>query len=429
MNAYEAQQRAADAAAEQERVTAVAAAAAEQERVAAVAAEQERVAAAAAEQERVAAAAVQHLSPEPSPARGTQRGRKRYFTSVERAEHARKVVGLPARNGPRSPSPAAPAPASRVVPSKRERSLVMIENHQRSINNSSGSDCWLIAALHMLACMVLEIEGLAVVAGKEAPATALIDLLYSIFEDSNAELQNVGPFRKLVASARRKDGNRPQRKGPDLTWQKGFQDAAEAAHYMLSWFETSPLGGVVYDIPCCGDALTQQRNSVEWLMFDAPAELSPTVPHCYGYPSGCACGQGYQAILNPKGNFVVLRPCRNSPEAVQIPTVDVLRVRGKPFEVICAIEFLPAQRHYVTHLKNNGSWYTRGGKTNKKKNRFVSGHTFLLRAAGPGETIQHTIRSAAIAPSQVRRPFSFADQMDAIQVDDDDEPLEVSRRL
>jgi len=90
--------------------------------------------------------------------------------------------------------------------------------------------------------------------------------------------------------------------------------------------------------------------------------------------------------------------------------------------VICAIEHLPAQRHYITHLKNNGSWYTRGGEK-KKKNRFVSGHTFLLRAAGPGETIQPGIRRVAIAPSQVRRPFSFA-----IQVDDD-EPLEVTRRL
>ena len=119
---------------------------------------------------------------------------------------------------------------------------------------------------------------------------------------------------------------------------KRESSALEALEYLRSDFDTSSIGGVIFDTPCCEAATVTQRNSMSWLLYDAPEVLPTTIPHCYAYRSRCDCGSNYQTILNPKGSYIILRPCRSTPDAVQIPTAGELRIRGKPFEVICAVK-------------------------------------------------------------------------------------------
>ena len=109
------------------------------------------------------------------------------------------------------------------------------------------------------------------------------------------------------------------------------------------------------------------------------------------------------------GKCVIARPCRPDPAAVTIPTTaENLCIASKQCEVICAIESIPASKHYITHIKGfEGVWRTPEADEKtapRKRSRHVSGCVPLLRAVA-GEPPPRVIRSEALSPSVVRNPY------------------------
>ena len=209
---------------------------------------------------------------------------------------------------------------------------------------------------------------------------------------------------------RLKDGSR----APDYTWGTGLQDAQEAVTYLSSWFDMSGVSGTT-TYSC--EHVTTTASDLEWLVCDSPPHLGGALPRRYVVDHCCSVDQACrtrQVSLKPVGDHLVVSPCRVAGDAVTVDLTAPLTIGGKPFEVICATEFLPAIAHYVTHLRNtDGSWITHDGPTAHVHNNSktghaaasVAGHSFLLRAVGRGPQTTHSIRSQALPHATLTKRF------------------------